>query len=53
MNSVSYGPVVSRITEGYELFEEVFNVLLNSEYFNDGQKSMLKRLRKKLMKNRK
>ena len=50
MNSISYGPVVSRITEGYELFEEVFNVLLNSEYFNDGQKSMLKRLRKKLMK---
>ena len=53
MNSISYGPVISRITEGYELFEEVFNVLLNSEFFNEGQKSMFKRLRKKLMKNRK
>lgn len=53
MNNMIYWPITSKITKGYELFDEVFDLLMNSEYFNDNQKHKFKELRKKMMKNRK
>ena len=48
-----YRPIFSKVTEGYELFEVVFDKLLNNEYFNDSQKSKIEAIRKELTKNHK
>lgn len=40
------------ITEGFELFVEVFDLLLDNNYYNQNEKSELKRLRESLMVNR-
>lgn len=53
VNQFLYSSVCGRITKGYEFFDEVFDLLLKSEYFNEGQKKGLERLRKKIMANRK
>ena len=51
MNKNLYSSVINNITEGYELFDEVFNLLLNSGYFNLKQKEKIKESRQKIMKN--
>ena len=47
-----YHPILNNITEGYELFDEVFDLLLDSKYFNDYQKINMQQLKDKMMINR-
>ena len=40
------------VTKGYELFDEVFNLLLESPYYNEEQKNKFNTLKKSIMTNR-
>ena len=40
------------VTKGYELFDEVFNLLLTSPYYNEEQKNKFNTLKKSIMTNR-
>lgn len=51
MNKNLYSSIINNITEGFELFDEVFNLLLNSEYFNVKQKEKIRESRQKIMRN--
>ena len=53
MSKRNYYNISIYITKGYELFDEVFNLLLNSKFFNDKQKLYIENYKKGLMLNRK
>ena len=53
MSKRNYYNISIYINEGYELFDEVFNLLLNSNFYNKRQKSYIKNYKKGLMINRK
>ena len=40
------------VTKGYELFDEVFNLLLECPYYNEEQKNKFNTLKKSMMTNR-
>ena len=48
-----YNSVAKYITEGYELFDEVFNLLLNCQHFDTYSKNKFNNLKNKMMINRK
>ena len=47
-----YHPILRNVTEGYELFDEVYDILLNSHYFSDSQKKTFENLKNLMMTNR-
>ena len=49
MNRNLFPTLVYKITKGYELYEEVFHLLLNSEYFNEVGKNKIRDLKQKIM----
>ena len=51
MTKISYSKIFKYITQGYELFSEVFNLLLNSNYIINSQKLKIEKLRKIIMGN--
>ena len=53
MSKRNYYNISTYINDGYELFDEVFNLLLNSNFFSKKQKLYIENYKKGLMKNRK
>ena len=46
-----YSNIFKNITQGFELFKEVFNQFLNSEYLSTSQKIELEQLRRNILRN--
>ena len=53
MINMVYSNVAKYITKGYELFDEVFTLLLNCEHFDINSKAKFNTLKNKMMLNRK
>ena len=51
MTNYCYSSIFNKVTQGFELFDEVFKLLLNSEYLSRAQKANLVSLRRKIMYN--
>lgn len=47
-----YTPLIKYITEGFELIDQVFNLLINSNYFSKDIQYRFKKFRDKIMNNR-
>lgn len=47
-----YRPILNNITEGYELLDDVFDLLLDSKYFKDNQKIKMQQLKDNMTANR-
>ena len=46
-----YSNIFKNVTQGFELFKEVFNQFLNSEYLSTSQKIELEQLRRNILRN--
>ena len=51
MTKGQYGKILKNITQGYELFDEVFNLLLNSEFIQNKHKKEIQELKDIIMVN--
>ena len=45
-----YSSIIKNINEGYEFFDEIFNLLLNSQYYTSNQKNKIKEIKNNIMK---
>ena len=52
MSNRNYGAISKYITKGFDFFEETFNFILNSPYYNKIQINKIKKYRNNLMINR-
>ena len=48
---IQYGPITRHITKGYELFDNVFDSLLNYDYFDEDQKAQLDEFKNRIIIN--
>ena len=53
VNKMLYSSIIKNINDGYEFFDEVFNLLLNSGYYNDFQKYKINYLKNTIMNTKK